>query len=404
MSGSQVLHVLGNHPLNNLSEPLKQRIVAAQKNSLEMEFPDAASLCTKAFADLKIAIQAPAQLTGQPPASLGDQTSKDLVAFFSDLLAKNGIPPQAISLHAASLSHRVQLIRAYDQPDEVISTTCKKIVEVVGTFPTTAEDIKCGRNPGDVLDPYILGAAQILMCAGDFKHTISATVAHKVLMIIEGLLGHLHEDVIGAMRGNVRAPEPRGEDQETLNPATNPFPGADIVQPPLATRPLRFHQVKSKTGSAKGGDGRRLGIQLTELQRLYGGEAFYDALIGNTLRGHRSMAGVLRAAPSVVVLVGDAAFRELTGSMVGPQLLLRLYQAAFEVAAKETGYSLQNIVSTIYQSFKQRADELGEGYLETVLHDATFGALAQQDSREYVARGRGRATPAAVEEADEDDE
>ena len=117
------------------------------------------------------------------------------------------------------------------------------------------------------------------------------------------------------------APEPRGVDQETLDPATNPFPGADIVQPPLATgRPLRFHQVKSKTGSAKGGDGRRLGLQLRELTRLYGGEAYYDALIGNTLRGHRSMAGVLKAAPEVVVLVGEAAFRALTGSVAGPRL------------------------------------------------------------------------------------
>lgn len=50
MAGVQVLHVPGNHPLNNLSEPLKQRIVAAQKNSLEMEFPDAAALCTRALA------------------------------------------------------------------------------------------------------------------------------------------------------------------------------------------------------------------------------------------------------------------------------------------------------------------------------------------------------------------
>jgi len=35
---------------------------------------------------------------------------------------------------------------------------------------------------------------------------IGATVGHKVLMMIEGLLGHLHEDVLGAMRGNVRVP------------------------------------------------------------------------------------------------------------------------------------------------------------------------------------------------------
>jgi hypothetical protein len=397
MAVIQFLHVPAGHPLNSLNESLKQRLVAAQKNLLEMEFKDAADLCARALSDLKIAIKTPAQLKDRPPASLGDLHAKDLIAFFSGLLKKKGVPAQAISLHAANLTHRVQLLRAFDRPDDVINDTRCKIVEIVKGFPKTAEDVRRGRNPGDVLDPYILSAAQFLMCAGDFEHTVSATVSHKVLMIIEGLLGHLHEDVIGAMRGNVRAPEPRGEDQETLNPAANPFPGADIVQPPLATRPVRFHQVKSKTGSAKGGDGRRLGLQLNELTNLYGGEAFYDALIGNTLRGHRSMAGVLRAAPSVVVLVGESAFRELTSSGVGPQLLLRLYQSAFEVASEQTGYSLEGVVAAIYLTFKARAEELGEGFLETVLHDAISGPPSQQDSRHYVPRIRGKSVAADVE-------
>ncbi len=127
------------------------------------------------------------------------------MAFYAVVLARSGVPEQAISLQAANLVHRTQLLRAFHDPDAVIAETCAKVVAVVGDFPKTASDIRCGRNPGDVLDPYILGAAQVLMCSGDFEHTISATVAHKVFMIIEGLLGHLHEDVIGAMRGNVRA-------------------------------------------------------------------------------------------------------------------------------------------------------------------------------------------------------
>jgi hypothetical protein len=142
--------------------------------------------------------------------------------------------------------------------------------------------------------------------------------------------------------------------------------------------------VKSKTGSAKGGDGRRLGLQLSELTRVYGGEAFYDALIGNTLRGHRSMAGVRKASPNVVVLVGEAAFRELTGSVAGPQLLLRLYQSAFDVASQRMGYSLQTVVSSIFVAFRERADELGDGFLEAVLHDAISGA--QSLHREAVER------------------
>lgn len=392
----QVLNVSAGNALNRLTEPLKQRIVAAQTDALESEFQSAHDLCARALADLKIAIGPPLETRRQPASDLGDKSAEELVDFYADILARNAVPEQAIPLQAANLAHRTQLLRAFSDPDRVISDTCAKVVAIIETFPNTAEDIRCGRNPGDVLDPYILGAAQVLMCAGDFEHTISATVSHKVLMIIEGLLGHLHEDVIGAMRGNVRAPEPRGKDQETLDPESNPFPGADIVQPPLASgRPLRFHQVKSKTGSAKGGDGRRLGLQLSELRRVYGGEAYYDALIGNTLRGHRSMAGVLRAAPEVVVLVGEAAFRELTGSVAGPQLLLRLYQSSFDVATRQTGYSFQSVVTAIFMAFRERADELGEGFLEAVLHDAIAGDATQQDSRFFTPARRRRGTSEA---------
>jgi hypothetical protein len=348
-------------------------------------------LCDRALADLRLAIKPPASAKDASAPSLGDRPTAELVAFYADVLAGNGVPAQAIPLQAANLAHRTQLLRAFRDPDGVIAEMGAKVIEVIDSFPRTADDIRRGRNPGDVLDPYILGAAQVLMCAGDFEQTISTTVAHKVLMIIEGLLGHLHEDVLGAMRGNVRAPEPRGEDQETLDPATNPFPGADIVQPPLANgRPVRFHQVKSKTGSAKGGDGRRLGLQLAALTKCYGGQAYYDALIGNTLRGHRSMAGVLGAAPGVVVLVGEAAFRELTGSAAGPQLLLRLYQSAFEAASRQTAYSFQAAVSTIFMAFRARADELGEGFLEAVLHDAVGGSADEQNSRTFAGGRRRR--------------
>jgi hypothetical protein len=41
-----------------------------------------------------------------------------------------------------------------------------------------------------------------------FGITLTASVSHKALMMIEDLIGHLHEDVLGQMRGNVRAPEP----------------------------------------------------------------------------------------------------------------------------------------------------------------------------------------------------
>ena len=325
---TRVLHVPAKHALNQLDSSLRARLVQAQTEMIDMEFRTAGDLLRRVFDDLKLSLTAPAASATQPVSAVADLSYKELCPFFSDLLRASGIPDQSNRRQAANLAHRVQLLRAFKEPDRIVSETVAKVSGIVAGFPRSAEHIQRGHNPGDVLDPYILAASQQLVYGGDLEGTFTATVAHKILMMIEGLLGHLHEDVVGAMRGNVRAPEPRGEDQETLNPATNPFPGADIVQPPIARRrPLRFHQVKSKTGSAKGGDGRRLGLQLLELQRRYGGEIFYDALIGNTLRGHRSMAGVLRAAPNVVVLVGESAFRTLTESSIGPELLLRLYRS-----------------------------------------------------------------------------
>lgn len=384
----KLLHVPANHALNSLEPTLLARFRQAQGEMIDMEFRTAGELLVRVFDDLKLKLKAPPHIGHDSVEKVADLAHKDLIPFFEHLLRENGLPDQANRRQAANLAHRVQLIRAFSDPDRVVEETVAKAIEIVDGFPRSAEHIQRGRNPGDVLDPYILAATQQLVYGGDLEGTFTATVAHKVLMMIEGLLGHLHEDVLGAMRGNVRAPEPRGEDQETLDPASNPFPGADIVQPPLGKRrPLRFHQVKSKTGSAKGGDGRRLGLQLLELQKHYGGEIYYDALIGNTLRGHRSMAGVLRAAPEAVVLVGDSAFLALTASSIGPELLLRLYQAAFDVAAQRCGYRIQDVVEAVYGAFRQRAADAGETFLDTVLHDAIRGAPSQQDSREF-RRGR----------------
>ncbi len=202
-------------------------------------------------------------------------------------------------------------------------------------------------------------------------------------------MGHLHEDVLGLMRGNVRIPEPRGDDQESFDYAANPFPGADLIQPPvrLGDR-LGIHQIKSKTGSAKGGDGKRLGDQLQFLSEHYDADIFYDALVGNTLIGHRSKKGVEKAAPSVRVLVGQAAFLQLTGSRHGASLLLRIYQEAFLSAARITGYSIHEVTESIVEYFKARSAEAGEGFLDAILERSTGGDLDNQDSLRFNSRER----------------
>lgn len=204
-------------------------------------------------------------------------------------------------------------------------------------------------------------------------------------------MGHLHEEVIGRMRGNVRNPEPRTENAELLDFQFNPFPGADVIQPPLADdEPLRLHQIKSKTGSMNSSGGKRLAEQMRNLRMAYpGAELYTHSLVGNTLRGHRSMGGMLRAEPALIVTVGDAAFRILTGSKNGAELLLRLYQAAFDLAAAETGYSVETMTNAIFQTFRGRAEEAGEGWLESVLHQSTRGDPVNMDSRTYQG-GRAR--------------
>ena len=376
-----------DHPLQQVNPELKKQLERAQENLLVLHFASAGELCSRVFQDLRITCPIPDVLFSQPVATLADQGFSGLLVLFADLLRAAEFPEQTVPLHSINLAERLQLVSAFEEPDLVLQTVQAKVTEVVAGFPKTASDIERGRNPGDVLDPYILAACQFLLVGGDFQLAIESTVTHKALMIIEGLLGHLHEDTIGMMRGNVRAPEPRGVDQETLDPLINPFPGADVVQPPWSeNRPVRFHQIKSKSGSAKGGDGKRLGEQLQRLQNRYGGDIYYHALIGNTLRGHRSRAAVEKAAPRAVTLIGAASFQELTSSPNGAELLLRVYQTAFRSVAGTSGYRLSEMVNGIVATFQQRAAQLGEGYLETILRDVTTGPIENQDSRLYKSR------------------
>lgn len=379
------------NPVQRINEEVRARLLAAQDNITHYAFPSAADFYAKVFDDLKLSLAVPDELQDKPVHDVTDMPFSELMQDFLPILNVAGITGQSARIHAVNLARRTHLVRAFEHPDDVLSRVTDKIGEIIQTFPRTVADIERGRNPGDVLDPYILTATQTLLYGGNFQKAIGATVAHKALMIIEGLMGHLHEDLIGEMRGNIRAPEPRGFNQELIDPHDNPFPGADIVQPPtMDGKNIRFHQVKSKTGSAKGGDGKRLGDQLRKLRQYYGGEVYYDALIGNTLRGHRSMRGVLSSEPQAVVLVGEAAFRELTHSTIGPELLLRVYQSTFAEAAQQAAYNIDVLAAGIISSFRERSEAAGEGFLELMLSDSIGSNLDQQDSRTYQPPSRRR--------------
>ncbi|WP_298372760.1 hypothetical protein [Azospirillum sp.] len=379
------------HPIHRLSGEMKREFNKAQQTILSVAFPDAFSFCERVFSDLKLAITPPAEMKNTPAAAVADRELANLVTLFDGMLRSANIPDSARRMHADNLSRRAQLIRAFDCPDTVLDWVTTKVVQIIADLPKTAADIEVGRNPGDVLDPYLLAANQALLCEGDFKQAISATVTHKALMILEGLMGHLHEEVIGRMRGNVRNPEPRSDNAEILDFIFNPFPGADVVQPPLHNGDcLRMHQIKSKTGTLNSSGGKRLAEQMRQLRMAYPGVELYShSLVGNTLRGHRSMGGMLRVEPSLIVQVGQTSFRVLTGSASGAELLVRVYQTAFELAANQTGYSVETMTRAIAKTFMERAEAEGEGYLEAVVHQSTRGDAANLDSRTYTG-GRNR--------------
>jgi hypothetical protein len=340
---------------------------------------------------LRLALRLPNHLRGQDVVQLADLPFGTLVEQWASILRDNDVPDAAIAAQASNLAHRTQLVRAFSEPDAVLEWARDKVIAVAGDFPRDAADIERGRNPGDVLDPYILAATQVLLYRGDFQQAIGATVAHKALMSLEGLMGHMHEEVLGRMRGNIKNPEPRGPNQELYDPDLNPFPGADIVQPPAeAGMPLRLHQVKSKTGSMNASGGARLAEQMRQLRMRYQSPEIYShSIVGNTLRGHRSMGGMRNIEPALIITVGDASLRILTGSPNGAELLLRLYQNAFQLAANETGYSIDEMAAGITEAFRQRAEAAGEGFLELLLHEVMRGNPDQQDSRSYHG-GRSR--------------
>lgn len=377
------------HAVQRIGAEVRGALIQAQQVIITRAFASASDFVSTVCDDLKLSLDLPAELADQDPTAVSDRDFSSLTSWWGGILLANHVPASALSAHALNLAHRTQLVRAFADADAALGWAKDKIVGVTRAFPRTARDIECGRNPGDVLDPFILSATQWLLYGGDFQKAVGATVAHKALMILEGLLGHLHEEVLGRMRGNIKNPEPRGENQELYDPNLNPFPGADILQPPSTSgEPLRIHQVKSKTGTLNSSGGARLADQMRLLRMRYAGAEIYShSLVGGTLRGHRSMGGMLRAEPALIVTVGEAAFQVLTRSSSGAELLLRLYQNAFRLAAEETGYDIDTMAAGITATFHERATTAGEGFLEMLLHEATRGDPSAQDSRTFRRPG-----------------
>jgi hypothetical protein len=125
----------------------------------------------------------------------------------------------------------------------------------------------------------------------------------------------------------------------------------------------------------------RLGRQLKLLEQTYGAQTFYIAVVGTTLKGHRSMGAVKRESPETAVLVGQAALREICRSGSGAELLLRTYRRAFREAAQQGIYDFEASVLLTQAEFQSEAQEAGEDFIDAWLEGSTAGPPSEQDTR-----------------------
>lgn len=173
-----ILYLPPAHPFHKLPEPLRERLAAAQRNLIHLEFPTAGAICARVFDELRIQVRTPADLAEKPVGALVDLPFQKLCNLMLGILQQAGVPEASVDGLSKTIAQRVQLLRAFPNPDKTLEAIEAKILEVVNSLPKTAADIERGKNPGDVLDPYILAASQHLLFSGDFGPTVNAAVSH----------------------------------------------------------------------------------------------------------------------------------------------------------------------------------------------------------------------------------
>ena len=71
-----------DHPLQNCSDELRNRILRAQRNLVDIEFASSGELCQRVLEDLKLSVKVPTPLFREPVSKLAD-ASFDLCWNFS---------------------------------------------------------------------------------------------------------------------------------------------------------------------------------------------------------------------------------------------------------------------------------------------------------------------------------
>jgi len=346
-------------------------------------------------------------------------TSESVVAAF-------GVSPEAGEQYRILL----QRLMMWESPEDVLKIIDQKFAGVIAKMPRHLRDMEEGGGGRDVIDPFIVAFASRLLGERPqlgqdvleneavaiqpegpmaeilpmpdqpreqkllpIRDLLRLLIAHKCLMKIEDLIGKLHEEVLGRAAGAERVPEPSGFrhsngklDKETFHKEHNPFPGAD------ARRGTdEFYQIKNKTGSSKGGDGKRLGQQFELLGREYAGsKRFYIAMLGRTLSGHRSMGAVRREDPDAVILVGLAAFQQLGRHRDTPDIVMELYLEAFERALERNHYDFDQAVEAIVREWDDKYGAEDPAF--AILRGVIVPRDERDQSSETYMPGRPRGT------------
>ncbi len=220
-----------------LPDFLRAEIEGAERDLRWVESATGADLVNTAAEQLGIAVDGSKIAPGGVSAlQIGEMPHRALVAHFQPHF------PTGSSV-ANDLADQVQLCRAFGDPSAVIANVKARVAATVADFPRTVANLKVGKNPGDILDPYILAANFELLSGRSLPRSVETSLSHKVLMKVEDLVGNMHEGVLGAMRGNFRVPAPRGGqagNKDIIHPAINPFPGADLGQVPIPGARTQF--------------------------------------------------------------------------------------------------------------------------------------------------------------------
>jgi hypothetical protein len=247
---------------------------------------------------------------------------------------------------------RLMIFRDVDDAKAAIIPLIKGAIR---TMPRNLAALEASGGGRDILDPFIVAFDLHLLSKGSAEHLLRNLLAHKCLMKMEDLIGHMHEEVLGRAAGKQRIPEPEGvvgpdgrKNKEKWHPQKNPYPGADS-----RSEEREFYQIKNKTGSAKGSDGEKLGRQFRTLAEKYpSSKRYYVSVLGKTLAGHRSMGAFLRTDPQAEVLVGLAAFQQLGGHRDTAEIIMDLYRETFETVAKDLDFDFTKILERIVKEWK----------------------------------------------------